>query len=164
MSVASWDRGGLTALEKGAIATRDARLLELERREDVLIRRDAARKERLEDFQVLSHQNLLLIDECECAMPGLLHRIGVDGEELRYGARRSVEQMSDDLEAGRRERMRIRDEEDRVEREFRDVMRRVEGESDGQCRPIGKGLTPRAFGNGAPSELFNPNETVRYER
>ncbi|MDP9859996.1 hypothetical protein J2S71_001692 [Olsenella profusa DSM 13989] len=116
------------------MATRDARLLELERREDVLARRDAARKEHMEDFQALTYQNLAFIEECDHAMPGLLQRTGVDSDELRYGVMRSVEQMADELEAGRRERMRIRDEEDRVEEGFRAAMRRAEDVDGGRSR------------------------------
>ena len=124
------------------MATRDARLLELERREDVLARRDAARKEHMEDFQALTYQNLAFIEECDHAMPGLLQRTGVDSDELRYGVMRSVEQMADELEAGRRERMRIRDEEDRVEEGFRAAMRRAEDalELDNSEMTIGEQL------------------------
>lgn len=134
MSVVSWGRDDLTAAERAAMATRDARLLELERREDVLARRDAAQKEHMEDFQALTYQNLAFIEECDHAMPGLLQRTGVDSDELRYGVMRSVEQMADELEAGRRERMRIRDEEDRVEEGFRAAMRRAEDVDGGRSR------------------------------
>lgn len=127
-------QGDGAARELAAWEERQRRLLELERREDDLIRWDIRRERLLEDFQTLAQRNLYLIDFYGEVMPGLLRRAHVDDGELRHGAMRAVERMEDDLEEGRRERKSIRAEEDRVEKECRAALLRAADECEHGAR------------------------------
>lgn len=127
------DMGGgadrLAAKEEEAVRVRERRLLDLGRREDALVRRDAERERLLEDFQALAWHNLALLDDCEAAMPDLLRRAGVDGEELRLGTVQAVYRMADRFEEeARLDRRRLREEEDRIEEDFHTAISRLEDE------------------------------------
>jgi hypothetical protein len=128
------DMGGgadrLAAKEEEAVRVRERRLLDLGRREGALVRRDAERERLLGDFQALAWHNLALLDGCEAAMPNLLRRAGVDGEELRLGTVQAAYRMVDRFEEeAMLDRRRLRDEEDRIEEDFRTAISRLEGEA-----------------------------------
>lgn len=92
-------RDGRAARELAAREERQRRLLELERREDDLARRDIRRERLLEDFQTLAQRNLSFIDFYGAVMPDLLHRAHVDDGELRHSTMRAIERASDDFVA-----------------------------------------------------------------
>ncbi|WP_130810279.1 hypothetical protein [Olsenella sp. Marseille-P4559] len=128
------DMGGgadrLAAKEEEAARVRERRLLDLGRREGALVRRDAERERLLGDFQALAWHNLALLDDCEAAMPNLLRRAGVDGEELRLGTVQAAYRMVDRFEEeARLDRRRLRDEEDRIEEDFHTAISRLEDEA-----------------------------------